>query len=116
MHLPSGLTHRALRERVAGYLGVDLAAYRPGKMTYDLRRLRLKGRLWRVPQTQRYVVTPYGYRVALFFTKLNARVFRTTFAAMDPSEQIPRPLADAFAEVDRQIDAILDDAKLEKAA
>jgi hypothetical protein len=52
----------------------------------------------------------------LFFTKLNARVFRTTFAAMDPTEPIPRPLADAFAEVDRQIDAILDGAKLEKAS
>lgn len=116
MHLPSGLTHRALREQVAAYLGLDLAAYTPGKMTYDLRRLRLKGLLWRVPHTQRYVVTPYGYRVALFFTKLNARVFRTTFAAMDPSEPIPRPLAAAFAEVDRQIDAILNQAKLENAA
>jgi hypothetical protein len=116
VHLPRGLTHRALRERVAGYLGNDLAAYSSGRMTYDLRRLRLKGLLWRVPHTQRYLVTPYGYRVALFFTKLNARVFRATFAAMDPTEPIPRPLADAFAEVDRQIDAILDGAKLGKAA
>jgi hypothetical protein len=60
MHLPSGLTHRALREQVAAYLGLDLAAYRPGQMTYDLRRLRLKGLLWRVPHSQRYLVTPYG--------------------------------------------------------
>jgi hypothetical protein len=116
VHLPSGLTHRALREQVAAYLGLDLAADRPGKMTDDLRRLRLKGLLWRVPHTQRDVVTPYGYRVALFFTKLNARVFPTTFAAMDPAEPIPRPLADAFAEVDRQIDVILNQAKLENAA
>lgn len=116
VHLPSGLTHRALRQQVATYLGVTLPAYTPGQMTYDLRRLRLKGLLWRVPHTQRYVVTPYGYRVALFFTKLNARVFRTTFAAMDPTEPIPRPLADAYAEVDRQIDAILDRAKLDEVA
>lgn len=113
VHLPSGLTHRALRERVAGYLGRDRATYTSGQMTYDLRRLRLKGLLWRVPHPQRYVVTPYGYRVSLFFTKLNARVFRATFAAMDPTEPIPRPLADAFAEVDHQIDLILNDAKLE---
>jgi hypothetical protein len=116
VHLPSGLTHRALRQQVATYLGVTLPASTPGQMTYDLRRLRLKGLLWRVPHTQRYVVTPYGYRVALFFTKLNARVFRTTFAAMDPTEPIPRPLADAYAEVDRQIDAILDRAKLDEVA
>ena len=43
VHLPAGLTHRALRRRVAAYLGLDLAAYTPGQMTYDLRRLRLKG-------------------------------------------------------------------------
>ena len=55
-------------------------------------------------------------RVALLFTKLNARVFRTTFASFDAGEPVPRPLADAFQEVDRQIDAIIDCAKLEKVA
>ncbi|MBI4322531.1 MAG: hypothetical protein HY675_28910, partial [Chloroflexi bacterium] len=84
--------------------------------TYDLRRLRLKGILYRLPGTHRYLVTPYGYRVALLFTKLNARVFRTTFASFDPAEPIPRPLADALAEVDRQIVQIIDRAKLGKAA
>jgi len=112
LHLTNGLTHRALRQHVAAYLGLDLSAYTPGQMTYDLRRLRLKGILWRVPKTHRYLVTPYGYRVALLFTKLNARVFRTTFASLDPSEPIPRPLAEALKEVDRQIDAIVDHAKL----
>ncbi len=116
MHLPNGLTHATLRQHVAAYLGVDLSAYTCGQMTYDLRRLRLKGILWRVPKTHRYLVTPYGYKVALFFTKLNARVFRTTFASLDPSEPIPRPLAEALAEVDRQIEAIVDHAKLAPAA
>jgi hypothetical protein len=95
---------------------VDLPASTAGQMTDDLRRLRRKGLLWRVPHTQRYLVTPDGYKVALLFTKLNARVLRTTFGAMDPSEPIPRPLADAFAEVDRQIDAVIDQAKFASAA
>ena len=85
-------------------------------MTYDLRRLRLKGIVWRVPKNHRYLVTPYGYKVALLFTKLNARVFRTTFACLDRSEPIPRPLAEALAEVDRQIEAIVEHAKLASAA
>ena len=85
-------------------------------MTYDLRRLRLKEILWPVPKTHRYLITPYGYRVALLFTKLNARVFRTTFASFDTGEPIPRPLADALQEVDRQIDAIINYAKLQEAA
>lgn len=112
LHLTNGLTHRALRQQVAAYLGVDLSAYTSAQMSYDLRRLRLKGILWRVPKSHRYLVTPYGYKVALLFTKLNARVFRTTFASLEPSEPIPRPLAEAFKEVDRQIDAIVDHAKL----
>jgi hypothetical protein len=116
LHLPSGLTHRTLRQQVAAYLGVDLTAYTAGQMTYDLRRLRLKGLLWRVPGSHRYLVTPYGYRVALLFTKLDARLFRSAFAAFDPSEPVPRPLADALAEVDRQLELIFDAAKLERAA
>jgi hypothetical protein len=30
-------------------------------MTYDLRRLRLKGLIYRPPKTNRYFVTPYGW-------------------------------------------------------
>jgi hypothetical protein len=116
VHLPAGRTHRALRQRVAAYLGLDLAADTPGQRTYDLRRLRLKGLLWRAPRSHRYRVTPYGYRVALLFTKLDARVFRTTFAAFEAGEPVPRPLAEALAEVDRQLSLILDEAKLERAA
>ncbi len=108
--------HAALRQHVAAYLGVDLSACSSGQMTCDLRRLRLKGILWRVPKTHRYLVTPYGYKVALFFTKLTARVFRTTFASLDPSEPIPRPLAEALKEVIRQIDAVVDHARLALAA
>ena len=116
LHLPNGLTHATLRQHVAAYLGVDLSAYTCGQMTYDLRRLRLKGIVWRVPKSHRYLVTPYGYKVALLFTKLNARVFRTTFACLDRSDSIPRPLAEALAEVDRQIEAIVEHAKLASAA
>jgi hypothetical protein len=116
LHLPTGLTHRTMRQQVATALGLDLTAYTAGQMTYDLRRLRLKGLLWRIPRSHRYRVTPYGYRVALLFTKLDARVLRTAFAAFDPADPVPRPLAEALAEVDRQLNALVDDAKLDRAA
>lgn len=116
LHLPPGLTHRAVRQQVATYLGLDLTAYPAGQMTYDLRRRRLKGLLWRVPQRHRYRGTPYGYRVALLFTKRDARVVRTAVAAFEPGDPVPRPRADALAEVDRQLTALVDDAKLERAA
>ena len=115
-HLPAGLTHRTLRRQVATALGLDLAAYSSGQMTYDLRRLRLKGLVRRLPHSQRYRVTAQGYRVALLFTKLNARVFRPACAAFDPAEPVPRPLAEALAEVDRQLEAIFAAAQLAPAA
>ena len=41
--LPRGFTNRDLRKHVAPLLGLDLAGMTQGKMTYDLRRLRLHG-------------------------------------------------------------------------
>lgn len=116
LHLPSGLTHRAVRQRVAPYRGCDLRADTSGQMTYDLRRLRLKGLVWRIPHSHRYQVTPSGYRVAVLVTTLDARVLRTAFAAFDAGDPVPRPLAEALAEVARQLDALVDEAKLEPAA
>jgi hypothetical protein len=112
LHLPQGLTHRTLRPQIAAYLGVPREDYSPGQLTYDLRRLRLKGLLARVPHTHRYQVTPAGRRVALFFTRLHARVFRPGLAAFDPTDSVPRPLADAFTALNRELDLLLDQAHI----
>jgi hypothetical protein len=76
-----GFTHRSLRPQVADLQGVGMEQYTTGQLTYDLRRLRRKGIIWRVPNTQRYLLTPYGRKVALFFTRLHARVLRPGMAA-----------------------------------
>ena len=61
-HLIDGLRNRDLRQQVADLLGVTLEQYTPHQMTYDLRRLRLKGLIYRPPKTSRYFVTPYGWK------------------------------------------------------
>ena len=66
-HLIDGFRNRHLRQQVADLLGVTLAEYTPHQMTYDLRRLRLKGLIYRPPKTNRYFVTPYGWKVARLF-------------------------------------------------
>lgn len=114
VHTTHGLTHCTLRQQVADLLGVNLEDYRSNQMTYDLRRLRLKGILWRVPHTHRYLLTPYGRKVALFFTRLHGRVFRPGFAALDTDVPLPSPLAQALERVDREIDRLIDDAQLAK--
>ena len=57
-HLIDGFHNRDLRGLVADLLGVTNEQYTAGQMTYDLRRLRLKGLIYRPPKTNRYFLTP----------------------------------------------------------
>ena len=61
----------------------------PGKMTYDLRRLRQHGLIERIPHTFRYQVTGTGIAHALFLTRLHDRFLRTGLAALACPEQRP---------------------------
>jgi transposase len=108
-HNAFGFRHRDLRSQVADLLGTDYLAH---QLSYNLRRLRLKGIIWRIPNTHHYLITPYGYKAALFFTRLNARVFQPGFAVMDPAVAIPSPLAEALTGVEQEIGSLLNDTHL----
>jgi hypothetical protein len=84
-------------------------------MTYDLRRLRLKGRIGRQGNSQRYRLTPLGLRAAAFLTKLDARLFRPASAAMDPHDPVPRPLRTAFHRLDEVIAEMVHNAHFKAA-
>ncbi len=45
----------------------------------------LHGLIERLPRTHRYRVTPHGLRVALFFTRTHARLFRPGLAHVLPA-------------------------------
>ena len=47
--LPAGFRNRELREAVAPLRGMSFDDYKAGQMTYDLRRLRLRGLIERIP-------------------------------------------------------------------
>ena len=98
-----GLTNAQLRPLVASLLGTS---YPTGQMGYDLRRLRRKGLVKRLDHQKRYVLTPYGRRVALFLTKVHARVLRPGLQALDLTftAQVPPALRTTFAALDRAID------------
>src|SRR6516162_10065033 len=78
--LPRGFANRDLRPILAQLLGVPAEFITPGKMTYDLRRLRQHGLIARVPHTFRYQVTDAGIAHALFLTRLHDRFLRTGLA------------------------------------
>jgi hypothetical protein len=112
--LPQGITNRHLRPLVAQLLGVPDEQYTARQMGYDLRRLARKGLLHRPPRTLRYELTPYGRRVALFLTKLRARILRPGLHAVDhrlPSAA-PTPLRLALDQLDTALEALLADARL----
>ncbi len=69
--------NRELRQYVAQFKGQTTDDYSSGKMTYDLRRLKLHGLIKRIPGTFNWEVTNEGIKTALFVTKLCSRLFCT---------------------------------------
>jgi predicted MarR family transcription regulator len=109
-HLPRGFRNRELRPHVEALLG---RSYSTAQMTYDLRRLRLKGLLHRIPNTHRYTATSYGLKVAFFYAKLYLRILRPNWAALLPEDdRLPRPLRGALEQLDREIQKLYEKAAL----
>jgi hypothetical protein len=112
IHIPHGFTNRSLRPHVADLMGASPETYAAGQMAYDLRRLRLKGLIYRIPNTYRYQLTTYGWKVAFLLTKFNQRIFRPAFAALDTANSVPQALADALTQADVCIADLFSRAKL----
>jgi len=108
---PEGITNGRLRPAVAQLTGTP---YTARQMGYDLRRLVRKGLLHRVPGKLCYMLTPYGRRVALFLTKVHARVLRPGLQALDTriTSQTPPRLRRAFTALDAATAALLKEARL----
>jgi hypothetical protein len=106
----TGITNKSLRALMTG---LTHAPCTPGQMTYDLRRLRLAGLIRRIDHTNRYVLTPDGIKVAVFYTKLHNRLLRPLLAADQP--QAPAELRDALRAIDRHVDDYITRARLSPA-
>ncbi len=108
-HLPAGFDNSTLTRLVADQLD---APYTARHATYDLRRLRRKRLIERLPHSRRYHLTPRGRRVAVLFTKTYGRVLTPALAELDPTvpPDIVRrsPLATAWCAFDHALDAFID--------
>ena len=107
-HLPRGFRNRDLRPQVEALWG---RPYSAAQMTYDLRRLRLKGLIHRIPKTHRYTATSYGLKVAFFYAKLYLRILRPNWPALLPADdRLPRSLRAALGVLDRKIQKLHEEA------
>src|SRR5438445_7926922 len=89
-HVLAGFTNPQLVELMASLWDQP---YSSRQATYDLRRLRRKGLMTRLPRSQRYQLTGFGRRVAVLFTKAHNRVLTPGLALLDPSSQSVSPNA-----------------------
>jgi DNA-binding MarR family transcriptional regulator len=72
------LGKRALQQARAA--GAGLLAVTAGQTTYDLRRLKARGLIARVPHSHRYTVTDHGLHTARFLTCVHDRFLPTGLA------------------------------------
>jgi hypothetical protein len=111
--LPHGFSHAELKGQLLLLLGTDAAPITAGRMTYDLRRLRLHGLITRIPKTHRYRLTDFGLRAALFSTRSYARLIRPGLALVVPDEVLgDPPLRRAFQQLECAMDTCCEAARL----
>jgi hypothetical protein len=107
VHAVAGFTNRSLRARVAALLGTG---YTQSQMSYDLRRLRLKGLIQRLPHSNTYVLTADGQRIAVFYTKVHDRLLRPLTAADLPPA--PLPLRKALRTIEDHVADYIAEARM----
>ena len=111
--LPRGFANHELRQHLAPLLGKEPTELTQGRMTYQLRRLRLHGLIVRQPRSHRYEVTQRGFRIALFFTRSYARLLRPGIAELlDPAARHDSRLRRAADQLEAAMDEYVARAKL----
>ena len=108
-----GFTNKDLRQTFAVMLGRRADDISPGRMSYELRRLRLHGLIRRQPHTHRYHLTDEGLRTALFYTRVYARILRPVMALVTPPSPAPAAKSPrAFVAAETAINAWCDEAHI----
>jgi hypothetical protein len=103
--LPQGFRSRELREHLAPLTGETPESWTQGRLTYQLRRLRLHALIERRKGTHRYEVTARGLRIALFFTRSYARVIRPGLSDTFSEATMPSTaLNQAMLDVEKALD------------
>jgi hypothetical protein len=108
-HVMGGLTNRSLRTQMSALWNPD---YTSAQASYDLRRLRLKGFIERIPGTHTYRVTRPGLRIAAFLTHLATRVMVPTLTdlaalAKPRPPAATRPLTTAWRSYETELNRLL---------
>jgi hypothetical protein len=106
---PEGFRNRQLRPLLAQLLAISESQISPGRMSYDLRRLRLHGLIERIDKTQRYRLSTFGLKTALFYSRTYQRLLRRGLSELlDPRLLESSTLAGDFAKFQKSLDAYVE--------
>lgn len=101
-----GFRNRQLRPLLAQMLGLPEADIRPGRISYELRRLRLHGLIERIEKSHRYRLTRTGLATVVFYQRTYARLIRPGLSVLQgEASETKEPLARAFQKLLSEIDA-----------
>src|SRR6516165_3767054 len=101
-----------LRRHLAALMGRHADDMSQGAVTYRLRRLRLHGLIERLPNSFRYRITDFGFRAALFFTRIYNRLLRPgTAAALPGLRAVDSRLKRAFDKLDTEVKTWINQAQ-----
>ena len=104
---PEGFRNRQLRPLLAQALGLKAEELKPGRLSYELRRLRLHGIIERIAGSHRYRLTRDGLRTALFYARIYQRLLRPGLSilhAPDSAAAPPHALQSKLAQLEAMID------------
>jgi hypothetical protein len=107
-HLAAGFDNHTLTDLMASLLDMP---YTTRQATYDLRRLRRKNIIERLPHSNRYQLTPLGRRVAVMFSKAYGRILAPGLTYLDPALPADignrHPLATTWRALNRELDRFI---------
>ncbi len=104
----TGFRSKDLRPLIEHHLA---RPYGMHQMAYDLRRLRRKQLIARIPKTFRYYLTTLGRQLIIFCTKLYSRALCRGLGQLEPAYPTSR-LNQVWRQFEKGIDALLKDARL----
>lgn len=112
-HVMGGLTNKSLRAQMRALWNPH---YTSSQASYDLRRLRLKGFIERIPASNTYRVSSNGLRISAFLTHLAVRVIvptLTDLAALTKPRppEATRPLTTAWRTYETELNRLLRDTR-----
>ena len=111
--LPKGFTNRDLRETVAPLMALSVEDCHRNRTTCDLRRMRLRGLIERIPPPRVATGSPRMARTALCYHRTHARVMKPAIAvSFDPATRSTARLHRVIDAFDHEINRLREGRQL----